>query len=432
VFSSVPQTSSLRSRAWGILVGTIVMVGVPIMLISAKMVQAVLPLLLVAALAGAVARDRLADAKPLMNSATMTLAVFVAYAALSGLWAPDPVAAVSIALMAVAVTIGSLALFSLLRSEPHADALHVGEGLWIGVMAGAIYTIAEVFSDQAIKIWAYNLLGLGPDVLRPERYFTWANGRVASVHPDDLTRNVVPLPLLIWPALMAARPLPARIWRPCVYSALLGLSAVAILGATSETGKLAFAVGVLAFAMAHFSTRLAHYTIAAVWLVACLAVVPLARLARQFDLQDASWVQLTGQIRLSIWNEIAQLVPKAPILGVGADMTYVIRPRMHEVPLAAPDYWAGFPLTHPHNVYLQIWYELGLVGAALLTVFGLMVLRQICRLREAQRPFAFALFAASAAQIGFSYNLWQIWFMCLFGFAVAMFALGLNISSSDP
>ena len=105
-------------------------------------------------------------------------------------------------------------------------------------------------------------------------------------------------------------------------------------------------------------------------------------------------------------------------------MTYVVQPIMHEGP-AAP--WIGTPIPHPHNVYLQTWYELGFVGAVLFTAFGTLMLARVAKLNSVQRPFVFALFAAAAVQIGFSYNLWQIWFMCLFGFAAAMCAQGVNI-----
>jgi O-antigen ligase len=105
-------------------------------------------------------------------------------------------------------------------------------------------------------------------------------------------------------------------------------------------------------------------------------------------------------------------------------MTYVTQPIMQEGP-AAP--WIGIPIPHPHNIYLQTWYELGLVGAALLAAFGILLLARIARLNSVQRPFVFALFGVAAVQIGFSYNLWQTWFMCLFGFAAAMSAQGINI-----
>jgi O-antigen ligase len=329
--------------------------------------------------------------------------------------------------MAAFIVAGSLTLMRLLRTERDEDALHIGEGLWIGLLVGALYATVEIASGQAIKIWAYNLLQLGPDVLEPARYFTWENGRVVAVHPDDLTRNAVPIPLLIWPALMAATLLSDRIWRGCICVLLLLLSAVAVLLATSESAKLALLAGIVAFVMARTCARIARYVLSCAWIAACLAVVPVVLLARLIDLQNVDWLPKSAQIRVTLWNEIALLVARAPILGVGADMTYVIRPRMQETPLAAPSIFMGLPITHPHNVYLQVWYELGFVGATLLTVFGIMVLREIARLDAAQRPYAFALFAAAAIQIGFSYSIWQIWFLCLFGFAAAKFALGQNL-----
>jgi hypothetical protein len=403
------------------------MVGVPIMCVSAKTVQITLPLLLVTALAGAIARHQTTLLKLRLDSATLALLAFILYAALSGLWAPDSLAAVSISLMGALIAVGSLTLMELLRTERFEDALHIGEGLWIGLLVGVLYATIEIASGQAIKIWAYNFLQLGPDVLEPARYFTWENGRVVAVHTDDLARNAVPTPLLLWPALMAAALLPARTWRPVVSVLLLLLGTVAVLLATSETAKLALLAGIVAFAMARYSARLARHALSGAWIAACLGVVPAVLLIRRLDLQNADWLQLSAQLRVTLWNEIALLVPRAPILGVGADMTYVIRPSMQEIPLAAPPSFVGFPITHPHNVYLQIWYELGLVGAVLLTVFGIMVLREIARLGAAQRPYAFALFAAAAIQIGFSYSMWQVWFMCLIGFAAAMFGLGQNL-----
>jgi O-antigen ligase len=88
---------------------------------------------------------------------------------------------------------------------------------------------------------------------------------------------------------------------------------------------------------------------------------------------------------------------------------------------------ANVPIPHPHNIYLQVWYELGFVGAALLTAFGLLLLRNVTQLPGPQRPFAYAMFAAAAVQIAFSYSMWQIWFMCLFSFGLAMFALGQSV-----
>ena len=414
----------MRQRAWGIGLGTLIMVGVPIMAISAKTVQFTLPILLAGALAGAIARGRIAYARPRFDAASLCLLLIIFYAGLSALWARDPLTSVSVSLMAAVVVVGSITLMQLLRCEPIEDALHMGEGLWIGVVVAALYTVLEAGSGQAIKMFVYNALQLGPDMLEPARYFTWENGRVIAIHSDDLTRNAVPLPLLLWPALMAAWALPARTWRRLVCATLLVLCFAAVFMATSETAKLALLAGLLAYGMARVSPMLARYALSIAWLGACLAVVPLAHLGRSFDLHHADWLPTSAQIRITQWSEIAQLVAQSPFFGIGANMTYVTQPIMHEAP-AAP--WIGTPIPHPHNVYLQAWYELGFVGAVMLAAFGILLLAKIARLNSVQRPFVFALFAVAAVQIGFSYNQWQIWFMCLFGFAGAMCALGSNI-----
>jgi hypothetical protein len=394
------------------------------MIMSAKTVQVTLPLLLAGACAGAFARGRLVQLAPRPGAASLALFAFFIYAAVSALWAPNPLAAVSISLVAAGVLAGTLVLIGALRIEDRADALHMGEGLWIGLLVGLLYMIAEAASDQAIKIWAYNLVGLGPESLEPARYYTWANGRLVAVHPDDLTRNIVPTPLLLWPALMAAGEIASRAWRAGVIVLLLVMSLAAVMLATSETAKLALVAGLIAFALARLFAPAARYALSGAWIVGCLGVVPAVYLARQYGLQDADWLQLSAQLRITLWNEIAHLVPQAPLFGVGADMTYFIRPVMQEAPAAVASWARTIPITHPHNVYLQTWYELGFVGAAILTGFGLLLLRQAARLEKRVRTFAFAMFASCAVQIAFSYSMWQIWFMCLFGFAAAMFALG--------
>jgi O-antigen ligase len=222
---------------------------------------------------------------------------------------------------------------------------------------------------------------------------------------------------------MAAATIASHRLRFTVKFALFALSIAAVALSTSQTSKLALVAGLSAYLVARFSGQVARLGLSLAWALASLGMVPAVLLLRQFELHNSTALQLSAQLRILIWSRIAQLVPAAPVFGVGADMTYYIRPNMLEAPRAAPD-WLGFPIPHPHNVYLQVWYELGLVGAVMLTAFGLLLLRHVGRLAKADRPFACATFAATAAAITSSYNVWQIWFMCLFGFVAAMFALG--------
>jgi len=167
----------------------------------------------------------------------------------------------------------------------------------------------------------------------------------------------------------------------------------------------------------------------AAWIVVCLGAIPAALMLHHYALQNAEWLQVSGQERLLIWNEIAHLTLKSPLFGVGADMTYVLKPLLQEAPRNAPSF-AGYGIPHPHNVYLQVWFELGLIGALLFLVTGIACLVMIARLKAAERPYAFGLFASGAILIDSSYNIWQFWFMCLFAFAFALYGFARHFISA--
>jgi hypothetical protein len=126
---------------------------------------------------------------------------------------------------------------------------------------------------------------------------------------------------------LAARPLP-RHWRVSVAAFLVGLTGWVVLAEPGQTAK--FLAGVLGFILAWFAPRAALGAITAGWVLACLGAIPAALLLHKLGLQDASWLQLSGQQRILVWNEIAHLVLNAPVLGVGANMTYVLHPLLHE------------------------------------------------------------------------------------------------------
>lgn len=411
------SSSEPSARAWGIALGTTLLVTVVTLIVSAKTIQLTLPLLLLTALLAGFFQF----SRPALRLAPVVLCllVFLTYAGLSALWAPAPATSLLSAGSAVLIAAGAFMLQRLLRAAPLDAALHIAEGLWIGFAVGLVYALVETLSDQAIKIWAYNALGLKPGMLTPARYFTWQDGRLIAVHSDDLKRNALAIPLILWPSLMTTRAL-SYAWRTSVAAFLVLMSALVVFAEPGQTAKLALIVGSLAFVLARLAPRTALSGMMFVWILVCLGAIPTALLLHKLDLQNASWLQPSGQQRILIWNEIAHLALQSPFLGVGADMTYVLKPLLHETPKTAPDF-AGYGIPHPHNVYLQVWVELGLVGILLLTLMGISCLILIWRLSAAERPYACGLFAASATSIGASYGMWQIWFMSIFGFVLALY-----------
>ena len=86
---------------------------------------------------------------------------------------------------------------------------------------------------------------------------------------------------------------------------------------------------------------------------------------------------------------------------------------------------------HSHSVYLQTWFELGLIGALLLSAFGLSIIGAIRRLAPRLQQYGLATFATAAAMASVSYGMWQAWFMASFGLCAALFVLGAQCLASS-
>ncbi len=98
------------------------------------------------------------------------------------------------------------------------------------------------------------------------------------------------------------------------------------------------------------------------WLVAggaallALALIPLTRLPRFANLIDFS--EGSSFFRIQLWDSTLQLISDHPLTGVGLDQ-FLYAYRGHYILPAA---WQQPDLSQPHNVLLNYWVRLGLLG----------------------------------------------------------------------
>jgi O-antigen ligase len=418
----------LRTRTWGILLGSIVMIAVAAALVSAKTVPFTFAVAVAAFLIGAALRGLLGHALPRRGSISVHLAIFLLYALASAAWAIEPRITVPSILAAIAIAAGTLALLQLLAEETRPNLLHMGEGVWIGFIVGVTFLFLEVVTDQSIKIWVYNAIGIGPGDVAPPQYFAWSGGKLVSVSREDLTWSMVPLILYVWPAAMAMVHTMTGPRGRVMAVLTMALTGTTVMLAWHETSKLAFIGGLAAFACAHLALRLTGRVLAAGWVLACLAVLPAALIAHRLDVHHASWLQSSARHRIIIWNHTAEQALKAPWLGVGARSTYVLGPRLERTTSRPGMILLKTLSVHSHSVYLQTWFELGLIGATLLTLLGLAILQAIRRVEPQLQPYAYATFASAALTAASSYSMWQIWFVGAFGFCAVLFGLSACLS----
>ncbi len=145
--------------------------------------------------------------------------------------------------------------------------------------------------------------------------------------------------------------------------------------------------------------------------------------------------------RIHIWRNTAALIPDAPILGRGLDSSRMLYDgSTQEAFIFLPDRAGGgftslsepIPL-HPHNFVLQVWLELGAMGALLLSGLLIALVHSISSLRGARERFvSFGALTCGIIIANVSFGAWQSWWLAsLFLTVILVVALTRDIPSVD-
>jgi len=138
-----------------------------------------------------------------------------------------------------------------------------------------------------------------------------------------------------------------------------------------------------------------------------------------------------------IWQFAAQRLMEAPTIGWGLDAARNLPggKDIIEVPLGGGRVAKGeiMPL-HPHNGPLQVWLELGAIGAVLLaTTLALAVRRLYARARDGAAVLAATAWGLTATIIAcLSYGLWQSWWLGALWLSAAWLRSALTDSPASP
>jgi O-antigen ligase len=121
----------------------------------------------------------------------------------------------------------------------------------------------------------------------------------------------------------------------------------------------------------------------------------------------------TDAIRMSYWSHAIDFIRMRPLRGWGLDASRVFGPAIR---------------LHPHNDPLQVWMELGAVGALLAAAFWGVILRRLSHRTPSLTASAAAASAAVYLLFGVNFGVWQEWWLAL-GAVAAMIAVS---NTPDP
>lgn len=347
----------------------------------------------VVALAGLIRRQALGRVARAAVPAVLVVA-FLVLALVSTLWSPSPRSVPTVAELGY-IALGALLGGAWVSQLPGVEALRLARLFLIGLLVGVAVFGSEILLNFPI--------------------YRWWNGSTAEEAAIILYTNVPKrssalLCLLVWPAaLVIDRLLSRGNWAlalPVGYAAFC-------LPLTSRSATLGIGIGLAVYGLARWSGVIARRLMGGVLVVAFVAVLPLVLLFdRGLDLTRAPWLFTSAQHRIEIWGMAATRALDTPLLGQGIDASRALPPH-GEVSRFSPITDSLLPL-HPHNAFLQVWLEMGGVGAALALALALLLLNGVKRMEPGDQPFALALFATSLAMISTAYGVWQPWWMASF------------------
>jgi O-antigen ligase len=344
--------------------------------------------LLIAAAVAALAVERVTKKRwpspPLFLTCIVGLTVL--WALISILWTTDPGTAGAKLPRLLGLMVAGLVIADIALGLSQMERRILARLLIAGILLGFVLTLVERVADAPIV-----------HLLRKD----WKD---ESLILSSYNRGATMVALLVWPAtLLLYR------WRRGA-AVLFWIGALALLQTLlSGAAVLAILAGGVVFLLAWIAPRILPIMLA-VLVSAYLLTSPLisATLAdRDSVMRYENDLPRSTYHRLLVWSFAAERILERPILGWGFGSSRKL-PGGNEMVDTSEQ---AMPL-HPHNGALQLWLELGVVGAFLATLLAVTLLLAIRRAPlRIDNAASLGFFTSTFVILCISYGLWQSWWL---------------------
>lgn len=353
------------------------------------------------------------------NPAILPSLALIAFAAISTTWAARPLYSLSSLAQVILTGLAAWYVASLLSRRlttlgPMRRARFTRAVPISALFIGIYFLLDSVTRDGVTLFFARNFPSLFDGF---ENVFAYdSNGALVGISEVYFNRSAAALAMLL-AGLVAA----LQFWpRPALGVALGTTATLALIAVCLKSGSttalLITVASITAFALALWSTKVATRTLQAAFLALTIAMVPLAMVPKMLGIDKNMSLPLSFRERALIWSDLAHLTLERPWFGTGVKSVRFSHTWKREAKENQAHDGTQRIYSHPHNGYLQVWLELGLLGAALFAIAGTLLIGSVERLPKDMQKYALATAAATMVMIGPGWGLWQPWLIAAIGF----------------
>lgn len=402
------RTKSVSTETW--IIAAAAGLTLPVSTVAAK---GMAPLFIAAVLAALIGLVRQGFRFPSSRTAHLLIAsaaAFLVWSGLSALWSINPGRSLEMTVSNTAAVAGATVLY-LFIARAGAPAIHrVGQAAIIGTAIAAAIILFELSTTASLNRLAHGNLLPVEKIPIPRNYL---NGSAAV------------FVMMLWPLTA----LLGNAGRTGIAIGTGVLLFVLSFAGAASTAMIAATLGAAAGVIAAWRPGFFRI-VAGAGFAAAILLMPIATdiLPDPKDRVHSDSFDFSVNHRMRIWHFATDRIMERPVLGWGLDSSRAIPggKDIEMITLVYPDGgefpWAEQQLPlHPHNIFLQIWLELGLVGA-LFGAGALLALVWAISLTESAwvRFSSAGAMAAGVTFSGLSYSIWQSWWFCTLMFALAL------------
>jgi exopolysaccharide production protein ExoQ len=355
----------------------------------------------------------------------------VAWGLVSVLWSISQADSLRLIIPLGLIFLAGVAFIAVAEKLTEEDKNIIEFGLLTGYGFGLLLILIDILTDLKLTYEIRSIYYLSKGVTVTD-YPQWVANLPPAGYYNFFKNGANLAAIFLWPALVVT----GR--RKGIFAiAMFGITLLIFFAAKLNAPLFALLAGGIAFGLVYWLPNHAKFTLSALTVAGLIIFFIAIRLSPPVTELESRNLNLPTAVypRVFIWQSSRKYISEKPILGRGLNSSRAISSpedmiRTYSKEGVFKRALLPIPL-HPHNIFLQVWLELGIVGLFLLFSLIFTLISTIANLpmKIFVRACCAGAMFSSLAISGVSYGIWQNWWLGTL-WLVAVITVGVASNSS--